>query len=71
MIGVAIQDAAGGNPACYRTAETWWKTREDFEADMASEEWQTIADDGFMPMVAGLEIVVYEVETEWTPEDDS
>jgi hypothetical protein len=35
---------------------------------MASPEWQAIADDGFMPSVAGLEIVVYEVEAEWAPD---
>jgi len=32
---------------------------------MTSPEWQTIADDGFMSSVAGLEIIVYEVEEEW------
>ena len=67
VIGQAIGDAAGGNPACYRTAEIWFENREDFDAAMASPEWQAIADDGFMPSVAGLEIVVYDVEEEWTP----
>jgi uncharacterized protein (TIGR02118 family) len=63
----AIGDAANGHPACYRSAEIWFDTREDFEAAMASPEWRAIAEDGFMPMVGGLEIVVYDVEEEWTP----
>jgi uncharacterized protein (TIGR02118 family) len=67
VIGTAIGDAAGANPACYRTAEIWFDSRADFEAAMESPEWAAIAADGFMPSVAGLEIVVYDVEEEWTP----
>lgn len=67
VVGKAIHDGQGGKPACYRTAEIWFETAEDFDAAMASPEWQTIADDGFMAMVGGLEIIVYDVEEEWTP----
>ena len=66
VVARAISDATGtGKPACYRQAEIWFDNREDFDAAMASPEWQAIAEDGFMPSVAGLEIVVYDVEEEW------
>lgn len=68
VIGIATGDAAGGHPAAYRTAEIWFDNRADFTAAMESPEWQAIADDGFMPSVAGLEIIVYDVEEEWTPQ---
>ena len=67
VIGKAISDGEGGHPAAYRTAEIWFENRQDFDAAMESPEWQTILEDGFMPSVYGLEVIVYDIEAEWTP----
>jgi uncharacterized protein (TIGR02118 family) len=63
----AVPTPEGGNVRTWRAAEIWFDNREDFDAAIASPEWQTIADDGFMPSVAGLEIDVFEVEEEFKP----
>ncbi len=57
----------GGEHRTWRAAETWFDNREDFDAAIASPEQQAILDDGFMDMVAGLEIDVFEVEEEFKP----
>lgn len=64
----AVEFPAGAHPSCWRGAEIWFQTREDFDAAMLSPEWTAIENDGFMPSVAGLVIDVFEVEKEWTPE---
>jgi uncharacterized protein (TIGR02118 family) len=58
----------GGKLRTWRGAEIWFDNREDFDAAIASPEWATIAADGFMPSVAGLEIDVFEVEEEYRPD---
>jgi len=64
----ATETPEGGELRTWRGAEVWFDNREDFDAAIASPEWQAIADDEFMPSVAGLEIDVFEVEEEWKPE---
>ncbi|MGE4425533.1 MAG: EthD family reductase [Solirubrobacteraceae bacterium] len=63
----AVETPEGGETRTWRGAEIWFENREDFDAAIASPEWQTIADDGFMPSVAGLEIDVFDVEEEYRP----
>jgi uncharacterized protein (TIGR02118 family) len=63
-----VPGAGGEYASAWRGAEIWVETREDFDAAIASQEWATIAADGFMPSVAGLHIDVFDVEEEWTPE---
>ena len=64
----AVDTPEGGEHRTWRGAEVWFDNREDFDAAIASPEWETIANDEFMPSVAGLEIDVFEVEEEWKPE---
>jgi uncharacterized protein (TIGR02118 family) len=63
----AIQFPEGTHTRCWRGAEIWFDNQEDFDAAMASPEWQAIVDDGFMPSVAGLIIDVFDVEEEFRP----
>ena len=44
-------------------------SKADYDTAMLSPEWQTVADDQFMPSVSGLMIDVFTVEREWTPAD--
>lgn len=64
----ATETPEGGKLRTWRGAEIWFDNREDFDAAIASPEWQTVAEDQFMPMVAGLEIDVFEVEEEFRPD---
>lgn len=63
-----IEWPAGTHPRSWRGAETWATTREDFNTQIASEEWAKVEVDGFMPSVAGLHIDVFDVEQEWIPD---
>jgi uncharacterized protein (TIGR02118 family) len=64
----AIEWPKGTNPRCWRGAETWATTHEDFDAQIASQQWAKVEVDGFMPSVAGLHIDVFDVEEEWVPD---
>lgn len=66
VVARALPEADGGHPPCYRHAEIWFDTREDFDRAMASPEWQAVTEDRFDTMVAGLQAVLYEVDEEWT-----
>ncbi len=63
----AVEWPAGANPGCWRGAETWADSKQNFDAQIDSGEWKTIEADGFMPSVAGLHIDVFSVEEEWVP----
>ena len=54
--------------SCWRGAETWATTCEDFDTQIASPEWAAVEVDGFMPSVAGLHIDVFDVDEEWVPD---
>jgi uncharacterized protein (TIGR02118 family) len=63
-----VLDGEGRYPAFHRGAEVWFDNREDFDAAIASPEWQdNVMKDGFVENVSGLEIVVYDVEEVWEP----
>jgi uncharacterized protein (TIGR02118 family) len=63
-----IEWPAGSHPRSWRGAETWATTHEDFDTQIASDEWAKVEVDGFMPSVAGLHIDVFDVEQEWVPD---
>jgi uncharacterized protein (TIGR02118 family) len=63
----AIEWPEGTHPRCWRGAETWANSHEDFDAQIDSTQWKKIEADGFMPSVAGLHIDVFTVEEEWVP----
>ena len=65
----ATDTPEGGEHRTWRGAETWFDSREDFDAAIASPEQEAILADGFMDMVAGLEIDVFEVEEEFKPDE--
>ncbi len=61
----AIDWPEGTFAACWRGADIFFDTFEDLQAAAASPEWSAMAQDGFMPSVAGLVIEVFEVEDEF------
>jgi uncharacterized protein (TIGR02118 family) len=61
----AIDWPEESHAACWRGADIFFDTDEDFDAAIASPEWAAIEADGFMPSVAGLVIEVFDVEDEF------
>ncbi|MGH2939487.1 MAG: EthD family reductase [Solirubrobacterales bacterium] len=71
VVPKATETPEGGELPTWRGAEVGSDNREDFHAAIASPEWTKIAADGFMPLVAGLETDVFEVEEEFKPDEQA
>jgi uncharacterized protein (TIGR02118 family) len=66
VVAKSLPFAEGTQPSCYRVAEIWFDTQEDFETAMTSPEWQAVTEDGYDALIGGLQSILFTVEDEWT-----